>query len=120
MKSILFGVATLAALACASASDATSSRVSADSVAVSYSDLNLNTANGAETLYGRLDAAAKTVCGRNDDLRNLERQAQVNACRAEALGNAVEKVDARLLTAIYNARASKIELAALDDTAAPR
>ena len=35
---------------------------------VKYADLNLNNPAGVQTLYRRINAAARAVCGRNDAL----------------------------------------------------
>lgn len=56
---------------------------------VTYGDLNLNSAAGADALVRRIDNAAEQVCGANDG-RTTTRQAQINrSCEREATENGV-------------------------------
>ena len=56
---------------------------------VTYGDLNLNSAAGADALVRRIDNAAEQVCGSNDG-RTTTRQATINRnCAAEAAENGV-------------------------------
>jgi len=69
------------------------------SVTVRYTDLNLNTSAGVETLYSRLRAAARTVCDVREQ-RPLAEAVKSNACYRQVLDAAVGS--AKLLT--LNAR----------------
>lgn len=75
--------------------------------AVSYADLDLNEAAGVEILYGRIRAAARSVCGAttSQPLTVLAGQ----ECAREALAGAVAKADIPSLTA-YHARRSPVVL----------
>lgn len=91
--------ASLAALFTASAIAETQS-TSAPQVTVSYSDLNLNTASGVQTLYKRLQQGSRVAC-RAYEGRDLALAAKRKACYDEALSTAVAKVHSESLTILY-------------------
>ena len=64
---------------------------------VKFHDLNVETPDGVQALYGRIHAAAKRVCSDDDPVM---RQA-VAACARKAEGNAIEKLNLSQLTAYY-------------------
>ena len=67
----------------------------AESVTISYKDLDLSTAAGQEKLDQRIDAAAKKVCGFNDlttGTRIPTREAR------ECIADARQKLEQRLAT----------------------
>src|SRR5512139_2727663 len=66
-----------------------------DSVVVTYSDLNLDTAAGNQKLYARLSNAASRACGGEPAARELERRAQYRSCVENTLNRAVDKVTPR-------------------------
>ena len=68
--------------------------------AVKYNDLDINRADGAATLYGRIKSAAHNVCG-NTDSRDLHDWMAYHACVSDALGRAVAELNAPLVTALY-------------------
>ena len=72
------------------------------SVKVSYRDLNLSTISGAQTLYGRIKTAARSMCGYEG--RNMFDQSYWNACYRGAIADAVAKVNSPLLTAVHTGR----------------
>jgi UrcA family protein len=60
-----------------------------ESRVVTYGELDVNSAAGADTLIRRIDNAAEQVCGVNDGRTNT-RQAQINrACEVETTDNGV-------------------------------
>lgn len=66
---------------------------------VKFADLNIQTPDGAKTLYTRIQAAARDVCERSassDPILNLS----VHACVKNAIDTAVKKVNAPYLTAL--------------------
>lgn len=65
---------------------------------VSVSDLNLSHPSGVETLYDRLDQAAKSVCGPREHARELYRYRDWKSCYTEAMDGAVDTVGHRGLT----------------------
>jgi UrcA family protein len=69
-------------------------------VAVTYADLDLDRGTGAETLYQRLRAAAKKVCGAVDG-RNLTAVQQQRRCFNDALDRAVAAVDNDLVSRLH-------------------
>jgi UrcA family protein len=68
-----------------------------ESRVVSYSDLNLSTKAGLETMYARLEAAARDVCGAEPMLLELTRHKAYERC-----------VDSTLAAAIGGARSASL------------
>ena len=69
-------------------------------VKVNYSDLNMNTLAGANTLYGRIRGAARFACGEQG--RRWEEIRHWNNCYKEAVADAVASVNSPLLTSVHN------------------
>lgn len=61
------------------------------SLRVPVRDLDLTTHAGVVTLYRRIHAAARIVCG-DVDIVYLEQRAESDRCVAKAIGNAVAEV----------------------------
>jgi UrcA family protein len=74
------------------------------SVTVAYGDLNVSNPQGAATLYRRIGAAAREVCGSYLDSWELRARAARDACVHQAVTDAVTKVGQPELFAIYNAK----------------
>jgi len=74
----------------------------APSVTVSYSDLNLASAKGIDTLYARVAAAAQQVCAPGGvDIRDLQAFAIERACVNQAIANALRDLpDARVASSL--------------------
>ena len=70
---------------------------------VSFRDLDLSTAYGAQALYDRIEAAAREVC-RGTELMDY------NACRARAIEGAVKHVGNPLLSAAAADRFEELAL----------
>lgn len=70
-------------------------------VRVDFSDLDVARGAGAEILYQRLRAAAKSVCGAADG-RDLTATQEARKCFAETLDAAVSKVNSKRLQEIHN------------------
>ena len=70
-------------------------------VVVSYSDLDLSTTDGANTLYKRISDAAHKVCPFEDSVHPLE-VALNNSCRSAAIARAVGKVNNAKLATVWN------------------
>jgi UrcA family protein len=64
---------------------------------VRFADLDLSTAAGARTLYGRITGAASLVC-RYEETFKLERE-----CQARAIDNAVREIGSPLLASVHGA-----------------
>ena len=64
---------------------------------VKFQDLNVDTPEGVQALYGRIHAAAKRVCSESDPVL----QSAESACARKAEGNAIEKLNLSQLTAYY-------------------
>ncbi|MET0658177.1 MAG: UrcA family protein [Steroidobacteraceae bacterium] len=67
---------------------------------VRYADLDLSREADAKALYGRIQGAARSVCPRLDE-RALTRRLEARHCIRMAVSEAVERIDAPLLTALY-------------------
>ena len=61
-----------------------------------FADLNLGTSAGVKALYARIHAAARRVCE-----QPAGEPAAVRGCMTKAESDAIERVDAPLLTAFY-------------------
>lgn len=103
MKTLFASVALMLAAQGASAGDTISVGYTQLRETVSYADLDVNKAEGAQALYKRLNRAAKTVCAPLRG-RDLTRAGEHRACVGEALANAVGEVNQPLLTQHHNAR----------------
>jgi UrcA family protein len=64
---------------------------------VKFQDLNVDTPEGVQALYGRIHSAAAGVCSESDPIL---RQAAVS-CAKKAEGNAIQKLNLPQLTAYY-------------------
>jgi len=67
---------------------------------VTYSDLNLNTAEGAKRLYARLERSANYACGTSA----TDMEVMMNApgpCVGDAIAHAVRDVNRSTLTKLY-------------------
>ena len=82
---------------------ASPSQVYDDPVTVSYSDLDINSLSGAQTLYSRLQRATEEFCGVESytTIRSVRVVADARACFAGSLSAAVEKIDSDTLTSIH-------------------
>lgn len=100
-RTLHFAIASLAALAIAAPAFAQNETDRPQERVVTYGELNLNSAAGADTLVRRLDNAAEQVCGSNDGRTNT-RQAMINRnCEVETTDNAVDDVNHPVVTARY-------------------
>lgn len=73
------------------------------SVKVTFADLDLNKQAGAETLYRRIQSAARSVCGRAD-AREIERRSEFRDCFDETVQAALKQVNRSSLYAVHNRR----------------
>jgi UrcA family protein len=94
------GVLGLMALGAASAQ---ASAAAPEQVAVQYADLDINTPAGAETLYARIQAAAREICARGDE-RLLTQRANAARCMNIVVAHAVASVSSPKLAAVYAER----------------
>ena len=74
------------------------------SVTVRYADLDLSSPAGASALYGRIQAAARQVCGYAG--RDVVAQASWRSCYRSAVGDAVSKVNSPLLIAVHTGKSA--------------
>jgi UrcA family protein len=72
---------------------------------VRYADLNLNNPAGVQTLYRRISAAARAVCGRNEALSIVRHKA--NECTEKAIDDAVTQVNNHNLSAYHAQKLGK-------------
>ena len=62
-------------------------------VTVSFADLDLSKPTGAETLYQRIQAAARTVCGGSRHTRDLNVRQASRTCYEKAIDDALKQVN---------------------------
>ena len=67
---------------------------------VRYADLNLNTQQGIDTLYQRLQSASRSVCSQFKS-RDLSMRKHWQDCYRQALSGAVNKINVEKLTALH-------------------
>ena len=103
---VLAAAAALAGSAAAQSDDAGAPL----SVKVRYSDLDLASDGGARTMLARIESAARRVCGQAPDLRDLGRVALYDHCRSDAVGRAVRRLGAPLVTAAAGLPASAVAM----------
>ena len=77
------------------------------SVAVSYADLDITDAAGARTLYARIRAAARKVCGPEPATLDLRGTAAYDACHQQAVARAVHRVGSEQLHALHAAQSAR-------------
>jgi UrcA family protein len=94
IRTILTATALCAALAAGARAE------EAPQVHVSYADLNLNTAAGADALYQRIRKAASNVCALPVE-RDLGHVSQTKACTARVIAEAVEALDNPAVSRVY-------------------
>jgi UrcA family protein len=75
----------------------------ADQRIIHYTRVDLQTQQGAATMYSRIRTAALNVC-EPQNLAVLRSGRQVHACIDATVSDAVQAVDSPALTAIYEAR----------------
>ena len=76
-------------------------------VRVPLSEVNLSTAQGVTTLYGRLRQAAAQVCGEEPAILELSRHRVWTKCVRAALDGAVAQVDSPALAALHASHGGK-------------
>ena len=100
MTRMFASVLTALALAGMAAPGALAEKGHTVSVAVSYADLNLASADGAKLMLSRLKQASKKVCGRPVTHAPAERRL-VQACVKETMGRSIAKLNAPMVTALF-------------------
>jgi UrcA family protein len=100
--------AALVAVACAASADTTQASKPGQPLTkmVSYADLNLDTEQGASTLYHRLRFAAKEVCFPYESIE-LTRRIVWQTCIDRAVTLAVEQVNRPMVTAVHDRSANR-------------
>ena len=107
MRDILTGLLCLSAVLMTGAQGAGPAplpdRGRSEFLTVNFADLNLRSTPGVQALYERLRSAARRVCG-SADPRNLRAVEGVERCRAEALDEAVARINHPRLTVRHEGR----------------
>jgi UrcA family protein len=109
INSTLAGVALIAVMALAGA--ATAEPASADpdivQVRVWIGDLDLHSTAGAVSALGRIEMAARSICGEAPSPVDLTGRAQHRACTEAAIDNGVTTLGAPTVTALRQGRSSE-------------
>jgi UrcA family protein len=93
-------ISTAMLLTCVWAFSSASADEQVRSERVKFHDLNVDTSEGVQALYGRIHAAAKRVCSESDPIM---REASA-ACARKAEGNAIGKLSLPQLTTYYKTK----------------
>lgn len=110
MKPVFLGLSVAATLAFFSPFAVAGDENDVPKIVVAYDDLNVNTDEGATTLYRRLNAASRAVC-RPLDGRELPRRARYLECRETSLNAAVAQVESRALASLHERSTPRAEVA---------
>lgn len=94
------GIVAFAVCTCLTAYSA-SAQPSVKSQTVSFADLDLSKPAGAQTLYKRIQKAARHVCGPIDKYTYVTPWKAFRECYEEAIAAAVAQVDRPSLTALH-------------------
>ncbi|MGQ0836408.1 MAG: UrcA family protein [Gammaproteobacteria bacterium] len=100
-------LAAFAALLCAVGAENAVAGPASDeppSVTIRYSHLDLAKPAGAESLYRRIQAAARTVCGVNKS-KELRQIVFAKDCYTATVANAVATINKPLVTALHRSKA---------------
>ncbi len=106
MKVKLTLAAALLAMACIAApAQAGTNNTTRTEIAVSYADLDLHSAAGADAMLARLHRMSAHACGTRPAQSHspLRARRAFDQCRANAVANAVQDLDAPLVTARFAA-----------------
>lgn len=108
LKSVLVAIAGagLAALASqpGSAQAQTASSPELVSVRISFADLNLSSQSGAREMMGRIEGAARIICGESPSNNDLSERSREHACVDQTVSDAVRSLDAPSVTALSDTR----------------
>jgi UrcA family protein len=69
---------------------------------VSYADLNVGSLAGAETLYKRIQGAARKVCSPSDGTVGTDQFREWKRCYQTAIANAVAQANIPMLAAVHS------------------
>jgi UrcA family protein len=103
MKTLMIAGALVVAAQAAQAGDVAKDASGRLSTTVTYADLDLSRAAGANALYNRLWVATKKVCV-EPSIGNLKAKGTYNGCRTNAMAEAVADVNNPNLNQAYLAR----------------
>jgi UrcA family protein len=95
------GIAAFALCTCLIAYNASAEQTRVKSQTVSFADLDLSKAAGAQTLYQRIKVAARHVCGPADRYTYVTPSNVFRKCFEAAVADAVAQVDRPSLTALH-------------------
>jgi len=112
MKTLAIFLAACAVAGSAEAQTADRGRLTDEvRVVVRYGDIDPSHAPGARTLVNRIRGAARTACGPRPSIVDLAQSADFNACVRRSGERAVRFVNEPLVTAIFDGREDRIQLA---------
>lgn len=97
-KTFAIAIAAILAGSLAGMAQATAVRRDLQQQVVKFNDLNLEREADAAVLLGRIESAARQVCGLHAGPMPIEIKARLQLCANEATARAVADVDAPLLT----------------------
>jgi UrcA family protein len=86
----------------AAAANAATADADAPSRVIHYGGTSLATDSGVRELYRRIETAARQVCP-EDSIRDLQTHAKVEACRDQAVTQAIQRINNSRLAALHAA-----------------
>jgi UrcA family protein len=101
---------TVACIASAAVLLSATPALAQESRTVKYGELNLNAADGADTLIRRVEHAADVVCGDRMGTQTLRENANVGRCERTSTQNAISDVGHPLVTSRYYGRTPDITI----------
>jgi UrcA family protein len=104
LKSVLIAIAGagLASLAAAPGSARAQTDPNSESVSVriSYADLNLSSREDARKMFGRIQGAARRICGDPSSMVDLGERASAETCIDQTVSDAVRSLNVPTVTAL--------------------
>jgi UrcA family protein len=110
VRALALGLFTGAVLAAAAPAGAQTTE-DPISVSVSYADLDIGHAAGAEVLLQRIKSAAVRACGGAPHKRALRQRAAFDDCRVTAISQAVAEVNSPALTELASSGVAPVRIA---------
>jgi len=114
MHRVVIIVAAAAALvAAAQQASAASADDGTVSIRVPVADLDLQHADGARVMLARLTMASRDVCGSEPRINDLGRSAIYRECVSQTLANAVQSLNAPMVTAAFKGEPASERMASV-------
>jgi UrcA family protein len=108
LKSVLIAIAGAGLVSVAAAPGSARAQPASNpesvSVRITYADLNLSSQEGAREMMGRIEGAARIICGESSSNNDLAERSREHACVNQTMSGAVRSLDAPTVTALSESR----------------